>query len=223
MSQMKALLEKLAEPVSEELIKTKPGIKDRDGNEIQIRYLEWHTVVDILDRVNAEWETHIKEVGHINGQIYVRVALTIAGVTRENMGFEHSATDSYGDPFSNAYAMALKRAAALFGVGRTLYRSSEKPSVSGSQGARTGKSRGQNHIVLATEKQRSAILSILEDSRLTADELDRLNVLINDPELSRQKASEVLDYFLGHSEKQNGIWVRTSPGVLRSRKHQIAA
>ncbi len=223
MSQMKQLLEKLAEPVNEDLIKTKPGIKDRNGNDVQIRYLEWHAVTDILDNVHAEWETHIKEVGHINGQIYVRVALTIAGVTRENVGFEDSQTDTFGDPFSNAYAMALKRSAALFGIGRALYRASEKTSVSSPEEPKTGKSRGQNSTALATEKQRNAILSILADSRLTGEELDRLNILLNDPDLSRQKASEALEYFLGASEKQKGVWVKTTPGVLRSRKQQLAA
>jgi len=52
---------------------------------------------------------------------YVILGLEIAGVTRFNIGTCDLTDTEYGDPFTNAYAMALKRVAANFGLGIDLY------------------------------------------------------------------------------------------------------
>ena len=106
---------KLAERIPENLIAT------RMQGGTKIRYIEWHTAADLLDERAPGWTSEIKEVGSCSGKIYVRVALTIEGITRENIGYEDEKASGYGDSFSNAFAMAFKRTAALFGLGRHLY------------------------------------------------------------------------------------------------------
>jgi hypothetical protein len=113
-------IEKLRERIPESLIST------RQQGGANIRYIEWHAAADLLDERAPGWTSEIKEVGSVAGKIFVRVAMTIEGVTRENIGYEDEKSSGYGDPFSNAYAMAFKRAAALFGLGRHLYDKDDK-------------------------------------------------------------------------------------------------
>ena len=54
----------------------------------------------------------------LGDSVYVRIRMTLKGVSRENVG-------EGGDPKA-AYSDALKRAAMLFGVGRYLY---DSPTV----------------------------------------------------------------------------------------------
>lgn len=105
----------LKERVPQDLIKS----RNQGGNSLS--YVPWYTVCDLLDERAPGWASEIREVGNVNGKIFVRVAITIGGVTRENVGYEEESMNGYGDPFSNAYAMAIRRAAALFGIARHLY------------------------------------------------------------------------------------------------------
>ncbi|PJA54059.1 MAG: hypothetical protein CO167_05910, partial [Candidatus Marinimicrobia bacterium CG_4_9_14_3_um_filter_48_9] len=66
------------------------------------------------------------------------------------------------------------------------------------------------------QKQVNRILGILNDERVTQEEIDRVQTLMR-AGLSRKKAGEVLDYFLGRSELQNGEWNRIGIGVLEAR------
>ena len=47
-------------------------------------------------------------------------------VTRHATGIEDTDNKGYGDAVSNASAMAFKRAAAMFGLGRHLYNKSQE-------------------------------------------------------------------------------------------------
>ena len=59
--------------------------------------------------------------------------LTIHGedrsVSRSATGIEEVNCSSYGDPSSNAEAMALRRCCAKFGLGREMWRKAEKPTT----------------------------------------------------------------------------------------------
>ena len=58
-------------------------------------------------------------------------------ISREATGCELLDCDSYGDPVSNAEAMVFRRAAAKFGLGRSLYdKANRLSSVSPVQGIR---------------------------------------------------------------------------------------
>jgi len=45
---------------------------------------------------------------------------------------------------------------------------------------------------------------------------------MNPNALNKPEAGDLLDYFFGKSEKQNGQWVKTSQGVLEERKANSA-
>ena len=69
---------------------------------------------------------------------------------------------------------------------------------------------------LASEKQMATIEQILGDYRVTEDEKRRISSLIDD-DLSKEKAKEILDYYLGKSKFIDGEWQKTTPGEFEIR------
>lgn len=114
----------LTEPVSKSDIRTRP-----QGG-ATIHYIEWHTACHYLDKFAAGWSWEIESVRQIEKTVVVlgslQIPTTDGMVVRTATGVEDLAAKGYGDPFSNASAMAFKRAAAMFGLGRHLY-SKEPP------------------------------------------------------------------------------------------------
>lgn len=126
--QRQTVFELLREPIPDSYIKTKQA-RSKGGQTSDIRYISWYTAIELLDDRAPGWTCEIKEVGHLSGMVFVRVALTIEGVTRENVGCEDDDKEGWGDSFSNAYGMAIRRAAVLFGLGRELYDKSKNRSA----------------------------------------------------------------------------------------------
>lgn len=71
------------------------------------------------------WNSEVRIVTSVGDRCVVTVRITIpasdGNVWREATGQEDEELKGYGDPSSNAEAMALKRAAAKFGLGLYLY------------------------------------------------------------------------------------------------------
>ena len=75
---------------------------------------------------------------------------------------------------------------------------------------------GHSQATPASDKQISAIKGILKNPKVNPDERRRITKLLAD-DLEKQTASDMLDYFFGKSEKQNGQWVKTTDGVRAER------
>jgi len=101
-----------------------PFTKDRLGVKVQsfskdrtramlVLYLQHTDVQDRLEQVDPSWSTEVLTEERQGDSVYVRLRMTVKGVSRENVG-------EGGDPKA-AYSDALKRCAMLFGVGRYLY------------------------------------------------------------------------------------------------------
>lgn len=101
-----------------------PFSRDRLGVKVQslnkdrtramlVLYLQHTDVQDRLEEVDPAWTTEVLKEDRIDDTIYVRLRLTLKGVSRENVG--------EGNDPKGAYSDALKRCAMLFGVGRYLY------------------------------------------------------------------------------------------------------
>lgn len=83
-----------------------------------VLYLQHTHVQDRLEQVDPAWSTEVLREERTGDTVYVRIRMTVKGVTRENVG-------EGSDP-KGAYSDALKRCAMLFGVGRYLY---DSPTV----------------------------------------------------------------------------------------------
>jgi hypothetical protein len=116
--------EELRKPFPPEHISKLPASRGRPA----LDYVNHAIVTDRLLKYAGDWHLTVLERFEWNGKCYVRVALTIDHVTREEYGED-------SDP-KTAISDALKRAAMRFGVGLDLW-SKEDLRVEGQQDAKT--------------------------------------------------------------------------------------
>ncbi|MBC7798137.1 MAG: DUF1071 domain-containing protein [Pyrinomonadaceae bacterium] len=109
----------LKKPIHRSLLKT----RTQGGKKID--FIEWHTAIKYLDKFAPGWNYEVRQVTNLGGRCVVTVRISIpckeGSVWREATGQEEEELKGYGDPSSNAEAMALKRAAAKFGLALYLY------------------------------------------------------------------------------------------------------
>ncbi len=109
----------LSKPIPDRLLKTKTISGQK------IRFLPWHTAVRFLDLYAPGWNFEIRHVTGIGGKLVLvsRISIPCAEgvVFREASGQEDEDVENFGDPSSNAESMSLRRAAAKFGLGLSLY------------------------------------------------------------------------------------------------------
>ena len=90
-----------------------------------ITFLPWYRAARMLDWYAPGWSFEIRNIQQVANQCVVVVRLNIPAAEgiffREATGIEDEEVKGYGDVISNASGMALRRAAALFGLGRHLY------------------------------------------------------------------------------------------------------
>jgi hypothetical protein len=116
---LREIIDDLRKPIASKFLKQKKA-----GNS-SVTYIPWYNAIKYLDYYAPGWSYRIANVYHI-GQNCVVVAEisipTVDGViTRQATGVEDDDKSGYGDPASNAESMALRRAAAKFGLGLYLY------------------------------------------------------------------------------------------------------
>ena len=82
-------------------------------------------VYALMDERAPGWSIEVRQVGELAGKVFLTVRVTVqcddGVIFREATGNESEDLDSYGDPFSNAESMALRRALAKFGLALYLY------------------------------------------------------------------------------------------------------
>ena len=110
-------------------------LKTRRQSGDDLTYIPWYYAADLLDRYAPGWSDEVTRIeshpevtnkNNAAGYLLLAVKITIvdsSGTTmsRENTGVEDLIGTGYGDGFSNAYSMAFRRAAAMFGLGRYIY------------------------------------------------------------------------------------------------------
>jgi hypothetical protein len=130
--QLSEILENLKEPIPLNLM-SKKGIFKNKVKVDEVDYVSWIDLADLLDsRCGLSgWEWSVSNVQQIGQNLTLTGTLIIHGddrtLTRMATGIEELNCSSYGDPSSNAEAMALRRCCAKFGLGREMWRKSEKP------------------------------------------------------------------------------------------------
>ena len=112
----------LSKPIAPQHLRTK-----RKGG-IEIVFIPWYYAVKYLDYYAPGWSSEIRSVTGFGERLILTVRLTIPCaeglIYREASGTEEEPEEGekmYGDPSSNAESMALRRAAAKFGLGLYLY------------------------------------------------------------------------------------------------------
>jgi hypothetical protein len=117
------ILEEFKKPIPSELLKVKPTYsKGRKSGEVQ--YVPWYVLISLLEEITPafDWEIRSQHFGDrtvVEGRLTIRAAE--GDFVREATGQEESDCDGFGDPTSNAEAMALRRCCAKFGLGLALW------------------------------------------------------------------------------------------------------
>jgi Rad52/22 family double-strand break repair protein len=100
-------------------------LKTRKQGGKQITYLPWYQAVKYLDHYAKGWSYEVRSVTAVGDAVAITVRISILCaeglVWREATGYEPLNVKGYGDPTSNAESMALRRAAAKFGLCLYLY------------------------------------------------------------------------------------------------------
>jgi hypothetical protein len=116
---IREIVKDLTKPVAKRHLRT----RKQGGKEIQ--YIAWHDAVKYLDHYAPGWCYEVRSIDSIAGKLILTIRLSIPClegiVYREATGQEDEELDSYGNSSSNSESMALRRAAAKFGLGLYLY------------------------------------------------------------------------------------------------------
>ena len=116
---IREIVKDLSKPVAQKHLR-----KRRQGGK-EITYLAWHDAVKYLDYYAPGWCYEVRRIDSIAGKLILTVRLSIpcaeGVVYREATGQEDEDLDSYGNSSSNSESMALRRAAAKYGLGLYLY------------------------------------------------------------------------------------------------------
>ena len=113
------IVKDLSKPVAKRHLRT----RKQGGKELT--YISWYDAVKYLDHYAPGWCYEVRSMNSVSGKLILTIRLSIPClegiVYREATGQEEEETTSYGDSSSNAESMALRRAAAKFGLGLSLY------------------------------------------------------------------------------------------------------
>lgn len=116
---IREIVKDLQKPIAQKHLR-----KRRQGGK-EITYLAWHDAVKYLDHYAPGWCYEVRRIDSIAGKVILTVRISIPClegiIYREATGQEDETLDSYGDSTSNSESMALRRAAAKFGLGLGLY------------------------------------------------------------------------------------------------------
>jgi len=119
MRSIRDIVKDLSKPVAKRHLRT----RKQGGKELT--YISWHDAVKYLDHYAPGWCYEVRSMNSVSGKLILTIRLSIPAlegiVFREATGQEDENTDSWGDSSSNAESMALRRAAAKFGLGLYLY------------------------------------------------------------------------------------------------------
>jgi hypothetical protein len=116
---IREIVKYLSKPIAKKHLR-----KRRQGGK-EITYVAWHDAVKYLDHFAPGWCYEIRSIESVSGKLIMIVRLSILCaegiVYREATGQEDEDKETFGDSSSNAESMALRRAAAKFGLGLALY------------------------------------------------------------------------------------------------------
>ncbi|HLM00646.1 MAG TPA: Rad52/Rad22 family DNA repair protein [Pyrinomonadaceae bacterium] len=119
MRSIRDIVKDLSKPVAKRHLRT----RKQGGKELT--YISWYDAVKYLDHYAPGWCYEVRSMNSVGGKLILTIRLSIpcleGVVYREATGQEEEETNSYGDSSSNAESMALRRAAAKFGLGLSLY------------------------------------------------------------------------------------------------------
>jgi hypothetical protein len=201
------LIAALGEPFAAEDHKSK-----RQGGQ-EITFVDVHKY---KERLNATvgphgWSSAVR-LEPVGGKLICTVALTVLGVTKENVGDEVEVPELnergnekiIGSPATNSYAQAFKRCCSDFGLGDYLYDEARRSAAAGKRPARSqsGNDRSQSgNGDKASDAQLGLIKRLMASMAVTQIERDGIQKRIG-AGMTKKQASEAIEWLNDAIEKR---------------------
>ncbi len=217
-------LRSLREKVDPQLVRSREGWRDRDGEVHTVDYVEWHTVADILDEKAPNWMHTIRDIRLIGEVAAVVVALTIDGVTREGVGTGPAGSEI---GIKKAEHDALKRAAVKFGIARELYKKEYEHAERNEHvveyvAEHIEASRAPENPIaqtlgdLITARQLGMIRALARETGVNSDEECRTLMGCKTDELSKRAASFLISHLQNLPQKKEAAVAVAADGLRRA-------
>ena len=179
MDTLAEIYQRLSEPVPAGLIQLKEVEYKKNGQKktFTLDVVSWYDTADLMDNRAPGWEMEVSDPVITKDYLMVKVKVTVHGsdgsASRENTGIEElSSSNFYGDVLSNAVAMSFKRACAMHGLGRHMWRNEDKYKQKGKRSSGDGASTAPPKLrkvekatvvdVVAQRKERKEFEEMLE-------------------------------------------------------------
>lgn len=211
----------LRKPIPANLISSRPSYSKGE----QVGTIEFVNVTDykeLLDERAGVWTAQVNEFKQVGNSLCLILRLSIHaddGVfSQDGTGIEPIDTDSYGDPFSNAYSQGLRRACESHGLSRELWKKDSNQSTREGSGQSSFANQKPENIEnpiaatavdLVTAKQLGMIRALGRTVNVLPDEECFDLFKCKTDELSRKAASS----FIGHLQE-----LEKSPGKTTEQR-----
>jgi hypothetical protein len=197
--------QQLSQPVPQDRISSRPQGNSKTA---VIHFVNVTDYKDLLDERAGIWEAFVQHYSQVGDNICVVVRLRIHAddgiFEQDGTGIESLFVNSYGDPFSNAYAQAFRRACEGHGLSRELWRNKpyaqaaadDMPANVRQRQAPPAPARRELRE-LATSKQLGKIRSLGRQIRVDVEEISRAEFNCDVRDLSKRDASKLIDQLDG--------------------------
>jgi len=181
------------EPAETRAIK---GWAGQQENRRLVELVEWHAIVDVLDRIVPTWSYSIRNLVQIGHMVAVTAAITIDGVTREGVG-TGAAESAVG--IEQAEREALKRAAVKFGVTRDCEERDlrAREEATGSSSHFLSDPLAKSMADLVTPKQLGMMRALAREAAVNVEDECQSIYRCKTGELSKHAASAVIIHLQG--------------------------
>lgn len=208
------IINDLSQPIAPQYLrdKTKGGQK--------MKYIPWYFAVKLLDQYAPGWTYEIRNMIEAGGKLIQVARITIPCaeglIFREATGQEDEDISSWGDSSSNGESMALRRAAAKFGLGLYLYfdkKAHQQPTGQPQPAAASKSAPAQATPPKQTRTQTAEQLraDLLDDIKRTCNLLNKAGDLYND----KKWTGGTLKKFIGDEFQTDGGLDALSPEYLK--------
>ena len=186
---------------------------------VQINGKDYVTVAERLEKLHDQHEKVIIETEILRFDdeiVLVKAILKIdekkfIGHAQEVIGSSQVNSTS---ALENAETSAVGRALAFagFGVNGGIASADEMIKAEGT------KDKLPHEKTMATVNQIDKIKSLVHEPLITESERERVKKIIDENNIDKRSASDLLSYFYGKSSISNGSWQKITPGVLSERR-----
>lgn len=203
----KETLKKLQKDLPKKAITARGVAKgfDGKGDIVLVGYKWQHVVIHLNDILDGQWDFKIKKYSIEHNCVFVHCALTIEGVTREQIGgSEYTEEDKLSNVIKAAVDDCFGRCCAFFEIGMKAYLGEEKRKTFDPNNFKKDEDRNFKTELIAYCEKRKITARTLQESLLangytqsfatTSEDYDEINKLIDLVNISEEESKNIVKF-----------------------------